>query len=694
MDLGERAQRWFSLQEDWRRPVPAIGPADLALGGFAFLLAALTLESMRSLGMVDARPGQAIQYTVLATGAALLVFRRRFPVVTMVLLALHFFIACTWVPSVGYSFTYQLIPFVGLYSGLAWARDRRAAMIATAMLALGFTVWLTWAFALGRALEGIKAGPQGGGPFSPTIGAVIFTAICNLIYFLAASLMGVVAWRQARGHALALAQSETIRQQTEEIAEAAVLQERLRLARELHDVVAHHIAVTGVQAGAARAVLRKDPQRACVAMQVVEESSREAVAQLRQLLVALRSDEDAESPGLDDVETLVRAFDGQGVGIDLRVVESCPGARARVPLPVGLTCYRVLQEALANVRRHSTARHVDVAVRVDEDASFAEVEVVDDGTPRQGTSGSGFGQRGMRERVAQLNACSRSVPASGSTATECGPESPPAEDAAITKPRDARNGDRPGSATPTRSRPRPSDVAGWDPVTGAGPVTTLRVLLVDDQAMIRAGFAMILDNEDDIDVIGQASNGAQAVELARELHPDVVLMDVQMPIMDGITACQRIVEETDAKVIIVTTFDRDDYLFGGLDAGASGFLLKNAQPEILVEAVRAVSEGHALLSPEVTMRVIRHRGAEAPRSAPVASTRLAQLTDREREVLELVGRGMSNAEIAAELFVGEATVKTHVSNVLSKLHLRDRVQAVILAYEMGLLYPGSNPPHD
>ncbi|PKH43434.1 DNA-binding response regulator, NarL/FixJ family, contains REC and HTH domains [Nocardioides alpinus] len=215
----------------------------------------------------------------------------------------------------------------------------------------------------------------------------------------------------------------------------------------------------------------------------------------------------------------------------------------------------------------------------------------------------------------------------------------------------------------------------------------LRVLLVDDHAMVRSGFAMVLSVEDDIEVVGEAADGLQAIEQARATRPDVVLMDVQMPRMDGIEATRHLVAEDLGHVVIVTTFDRDDYLFDALEAGASGFLLKNAGPEQLLDAVRAAGRGHALLAPEVTRRVIGKMAAEhaAPdRPEPAA---LAHLTVREREVLVLLGRGLSNSEIAAELVLGEATVKTHVSNVLGKLHLRDRVQAVIYAYEAGLILP-------
>ncbi|RYC11253.1 response regulator [Nocardioides zhouii] len=225
-------------------------------------------------------------------------------------------------------------------------------------------------------------------------------------------------------------------------------------------------------------------------------------------------------------------------------------------------------------------------------------------------------------------------------------------------------------------------------MTDPSELKPLRVLLVDDHAMVRSGFAMVLSVEDDIEVVGEAADGLQAIEQARATRPDVVLMDVQMPRMDGIEATRHLVADDLGRVVIVTTFDRDDYLFDALQAGASGFLLKNAGPEQLLDAVRAAGRGHALLAPEVTRRVIGRMsaGSEARADRPEPAA-LAHLTAREREVLVLLGRGLSNAEVAAELVLGEATVKTHVSNVLAKLHLRDRVQAVIFAYEAGLILP-------
>lgn len=225
-------------------------------------------------------------------------------------------------------------------------------------------------------------------------------------------------------------------------------------------------------------------------------------------------------------------------------------------------------------------------------------------------------------------------------------------------------------------------------------MTRLRVLIVDDQKMVSSGFSHILSVEDDLVVVGVAADGAEALVAARELRPDVTLMDVEMPVMNGIEATRRFIDEGLGHVVILTTFDRDDYLFSALDAGASGFLLKNAQADELADAVRAVGHGHALLAPEVTRRVIERRAAQHdhPRDAVSADDgRLASLTPRERDVLALLGRGRSNAEIAADLFVGEATVKTHVSNILMKLGLRDRVQAVVAAYESGLVRVGEEP---
>ena len=220
----------------------------------------------------------------------------------------------------------------------------------------------------------------------------------------------------------------------------------------------------------------------------------------------------------------------------------------------------------------------------------------------------------------------------------------------------------------------------------------IRVLLVDDHAMLRAGFRTILDIQPDITVVGEASTGSEAVAAASALNPDVICMDVQMPDMDGIEATRRIVTDPDvhAAIAIVTTFDRDDYLFDALDAGASGFLLKNSGPEDLVAAGRVLAAGDGMLAPEVTRRVVQRFAAPPSNdTAPTASAPTLALaepfTGREAEVLALLVEAMSNAEIAAKLFIGEATVKTHVSRILQKLGARDRVQAIVLALRNGLV---------
>jgi DNA-binding NarL/FixJ family response regulator len=219
---------------------------------------------------------------------------------------------------------------------------------------------------------------------------------------------------------------------------------------------------------------------------------------------------------------------------------------------------------------------------------------------------------------------------------------------------------------------------------------TTRVLIADDQDLIRAGLRMILDTEPGIDVVAEASNGREAVERARLFHPDVVLMDIRMPELDGLAATRLLLEtrETSARVLILTTFDLDEYVYEALRAGASGFLLKDSPPEQLVAAIAIVARGDALLAPSVTRRVIEEF-ARRPRTPPAASAALEQLTPRELDVLRQVARGLSNTEIAGALYVSETTVKTHIAHILAKLHLRDRVQAVVLAYESGLVEPGA-----
>src|SRR4051794_23245563 len=215
---------------------------------------------------------------------------------------------------------------------------------------------------------------------------------------------------------------------------------------------------------------------------------------------------------------------------------------------------------------------------------------------------------------------------------------------------------------------------------------TVRLLIADDQALVRAGFRMILDAEDDLEVVGEASDGLEAVAQAKRLKPDVVLMDIRMPELDGIEATRRLRDDP-VRVLMLTTFDLNEYVYEALRAGASGFLLKDVPPEQLAAGIRVVAQGEALLAPSITRRLIEEFAAASP-TPPAPPPGLDELTARELEVFRCVARGLSNAEIAAELIVSETTVKTHVARLLMKLGLRDRVQAVVLAYESGVAVPG------
>ena len=418
-------------------------------------------------------------------------------------------------------------------------------------------------------------------------------------------------------------------------AHVAVTEERARMARELHDIVSHNLSVVVLQAAGARAA-----GASAGTLEKIERSGREALVEMRRLLGVLREDfTDASltpQPGIADIHVLAASVRAAGVPVELEV----DGDYGTLPPGVELSAYRIVQEALTNVLKHAKRAHAEVRVRRDGDV--LTVEVLDDGA----------GDVRRRHRRAR-----------------------PRRDARTCRP--LRRGTARRSAFGGRLR-RPCDVAGR---------RMIRILLADDQDLVREGLRMLLEAEPDLEVVGEAADGKQALAEARRLEPDVLLMDVRMPELDGIEATARLAATgSRARILMLTTFDLDEYVYLALKAGASGFLLKDATREQLVGAVRTIAAGESLLAPAVTRRLIEDycRGPK-PGGPPDA---VAALSERELEVLRLLARGLSNAEIAKELFLGEATVKSHVARVLAKLDLRDRVQTVVFAYESGLVRPG------
>jgi signal transduction histidine kinase len=372
---------------------------------------------LRSLDSLGDLPGPVfLPHLAVVAGTLPLVWRRRYPLVVAGACSLHFLVVGITLPPVALSISMQVVYFFALFTGVAWARDRRAMLVVVAGVVVAMSTWLVWQFAVGSGVDELLT--DNGRPlprqglFSPLVAYVIYAAVLNTVYFGGAVVGGVAAWRSALHRERVTEQARTITTQAGELQRRAVVEERLRIARELHDVVAHHVSVIGIQAAAARRVLRRDPEVAEGALRSVETSSRDAVSQMRGLLGTLRSaDEEtagsarAPEPRLADVPALAEESAVAGLDVECRVVEDAPGAVSAVPDPVGLSLYRTVQEALSNVRRHSTASAAKVFVRVDRRGEpgfthgYAEVEVLDAGRPRSGTSGTGLGLLGVRERL-------------------------------------------------------------------------------------------------------------------------------------------------------------------------------------------------------------------------------------------------------------------------------------------------------
>jgi signal transduction histidine kinase len=424
---AEVIAEWFGVDADFER-VPADPPAayrrDVWLGLALAVLAVAGMELARSAGyLMDDSAPLWLFYALSAAGALPLVVRRRYPLVVLAVVYAHFLLVGLTVPDVAMSQVLQVVYFMTLYTAVAWARDRRAMLIVVTACLVAMFGWLFWQLAVSSGMqqyaerEGLLDDPPG---LLPPLDAIVAqTWLVNLAYFFGAIALGQVTWHAARRRERLAEQAATIERQAAELGRRAVVTERLRIARELHDVVAHHVSVIGIQAAAARRLLAKgdaatqDPQ---VPLATIESASRDAVEQMRGLVGTLRDiGEDgavagggrAPEPGVADIARLADADDGLDVSFTL--VAEPAGAEGAIPGALGLSLFRTAQEALANVRKHSTARSVGLTLRVDRrpvpdgqrfPGGFAEVEVVDDGRARPGASGSGLGLVGIRERVA------------------------------------------------------------------------------------------------------------------------------------------------------------------------------------------------------------------------------------------------------------------------------------------------------
>ncbi|WP_454850490.1 sensor histidine kinase [Promicromonospora soli] len=428
--VAGRVLNWFGVDSDWER-VPAGRVAyrrDLLLGACFAAYAAISVELGRSMGIFEGVREPLWLIMLLAVVSMLpLAWRRRYPLVSLVLVYGMWLAIGLTISAITVLMPMQILYFVALFTAVAWARDRRAMLIVVSACVLMMFTWLIWMFAVQQGIETLleefPTPADWPGLVEPYLASLIYQLVMNIAFFGGAVVAGQMQWNAARRREQLADQAVTIETQAAALTDQAIVAERVRIARELHDVVAHHVSVIGIQAAAARRVLGRDPALAAEALVTIERESREGVAQMRNLVGTLRSVPDggasgaqpgpdgasrAPEPGLGDLPELTAA-DYDGLDTTFHRVEEPAGAAADVPAPMGLSLYRTAQEAMANVRKHSTARSATVTLRVVRDAAvpadhqfahgFAEVEVLDDGRPRRGTSGSGLGLLGIRERA-------------------------------------------------------------------------------------------------------------------------------------------------------------------------------------------------------------------------------------------------------------------------------------------------------
>ena len=440
-------------------------------------------------------------------------------------------------------------------------------------------------------------------------GDIIFPSIFGTLFLIAGRVVRSRSRLTAELHEAAVRAAEA----REAESERAVADERRRIAREMHDVVAHSVSMMVVQAGGARRILERDPARAVAAAELIERTGREALAEMRALLGVLHADEHSEyapQPTLRELEALVERARSAGVPVTLELVGRAPRAARRA------RSRRLSRRAGgADERRQALERRADHGVGALPCRCCGGL----DRRSRQRPPGRAARQRRPRPR--------RHARARADVRRRAARRAP------------ARRRLRGARGVPARGRG-----SGGADGRSAG-MNTVRVLIADDQALVRAGFKMILDAEDDLDVIGEAADGLEAVELARRLKPDVVLMDIRMPQLDGIEATRRVVALDGAapvRVLMLTTFDLNEYVYEALRAGASGFLLKDVPPEQLAAGIRIIAQGEALLAPSITKRLISEFASAAPAAAKPPKG-LDELTARELEVFKLIARGLSNA---------------------------------------------------